>query len=175
MAPTLPRIPPKLGAATVFDVERQAGNKHVRGFGQQRLQAFAHFALARPEDCVVVAGHSLWFKSFFDEYLPSDVDHAARRLKIANGGVVACDLSLGLLPNGQTVFAVDPTSVTPLHKGFAAKTAADAPALAGPRPAAAAVAAASPSPRGGRRGREATPSPPLRPVIDDHFGKAKAA
>ena len=54
-----------------------------------RLMHFAQWALERPEQTIVVGGHSLWFKNFFQLYLPKDVDHPAKKRKIVNRGAVA--------------------------------------------------------------------------------------
>lgn len=116
--PPLPRVPASLQRPDRFDVEYQNGNKPIRGHGQRRLDAFADWAFARPEDCVIVAGHSLWFQFFFKEYLPSDVDHDGKKFKVANGGIVACVLEKGTLPGGREVLAVRPETVAAVHKGF---------------------------------------------------------
>ncbi|KAH8065698.1 hypothetical protein JL722_75 [Aureococcus anophagefferens] len=101
-----------------FDLTMQGGNKNVRAYGQQRLDAFAEWAFTRPEDCVIVAGHSLFFQYFFKEYLPSDVDHVSKKFKVANGGIVACVLEKGQLSTGREVLAVKPESIATVHKGF---------------------------------------------------------
>ena len=120
-APRLPRVPAELQAPEIFAVGGNAGNKPVFATGGDRLYAFAAFALRRPEDCVVVAGHSLWFRSFFDEFLPCDVPHVAKARKIRNGGAVALDLTYARLPGpggGAHVLSVAPESVVPVHLGF---------------------------------------------------------
>jgi hypothetical protein len=119
----LPRVPAALQAARVFDVSRSAGNKAVRGTGRARLADFADFALGRAEPALVVAGHSLWFRSFFDEFLPAGAAHDARERKIRTGGVVACVLERGVLPSGHAVLVVRPESVRVVHRGFDLKRA----------------------------------------------------
>lgn len=116
--PQLPRVPAALQAPESFDLTMQGGNKNVRAYGQQRLDAFAEWAFTRPEDCVIVAGHSLFFQYFFKEYLPSDVDHVSKKFKVANGGIVACVLEKGQLSTGREVLAVKPESIATVHKGF---------------------------------------------------------
>ena len=141
--PPLPRVPASLQQPDRFDAAHQSarpapplpfflsffdarrdppndprhGNKAVRGHGQQRLDAFAAWAFARPEECVIIAGHSLWFQYFFKEYLPSDVAHDGKKFKVANGGIVACVLEKGTV-NGREVLAVRPESIATVHKGF---------------------------------------------------------
>ena len=111
-APLLPRVPPDLSFPKRFDASRNAGTKPLRGHGGERLRAFCDWAMARPESTIVVAGHSLWFQSFFREYLPAEAEHDGKRFKVANGGVVACVLERG------AVDFVRPESVEAVHKGF---------------------------------------------------------
>ena len=73
-APLLPRVPPDLSFPKRFDASRNAGTKPLRGHGGERLRAFCDWAMARPEATIVVAGHSLWFQSFFREYLPAEAE-----------------------------------------------------------------------------------------------------
>ena len=110
-APDLPRVPAPLRGPGAFDGAGNLGTKPPRGDGRRRLEAFCAYALAADEGCVVAVGHSLWFRSFFDEFLPSDAAHVARVAKIRNGGVVACDLESRLLPSGVPVFSIPPASV----------------------------------------------------------------
>lgn len=42
-------------------------------------------------------GHSLWFKSFFDVYLPKSADAVARKRKLANCACVAFTLQKGVV------------------------------------------------------------------------------
>lgn len=111
-APLLPRVPPDLAAPKRFDAAANAGSKPLRGHGGERLRAFCDWAMARPEPTIIVAGHSLWFQSFFREYLPADAEHDGKRFKVANGGVVSCVLERGSLD------FVRPESVRAVHKGF---------------------------------------------------------
>ena len=117
-APDLPRVPAPLRGPGAFDGAGNLGTKPPRGDGRRRLEAFCAYALAADEGCVVAVGHSLWFRSFFDEFLPSDAAHVARVAKIRNGGVVACDLESRLLPSGVPVFSIPPDSVAEIHLGF---------------------------------------------------------
>ncbi|KAH8068138.1 hypothetical protein JL721_7089 [Aureococcus anophagefferens] len=122
--PVLPNVPSHLAAADRFDVSGNSGNKLLRGNGLQRMQAFAEWAFKRPEETIVVGGHSLFFRSFFREFLPSGANPAdARDSKIANGGVVAFTLDRGTVggENGepsQIQYRVDPGSVVEVHLGF---------------------------------------------------------
>ncbi|KAK7239649.1 hypothetical protein SO694_00028346 [Aureococcus anophagefferens] len=90
-APDLPRVPAPLAAGR-STARGNLGTKPPLGDGRRRLEAFCAYALAADEGCVVAVGHSLWFRSFFDEYLPERrwARARARVAKIRNGGVVAC-------------------------------------------------------------------------------------
>lgn len=64
--------PPKLlgtslwpGGDVAFDAEFNTGTKALGYTGLKRMNAFAEWALQRPEDTVVCVGHSLYFRSFF--------------------------------------------------------------------------------------------------------------
>lgn len=120
-APTLPRVPELLQAPAKFDVSRNRGNKPLRGTGQERILQFCHFAFddAR-EDAVVLGCHSLWARYFFQELLPSETKSLAKTAKIANGGIVQCDLVRGYVDSVK-VYCIDPASVRVVYKGFDSK------------------------------------------------------
>jgi hypothetical protein len=77
-------------------VQLSHGNKSLQSNGIQRLQAFCHEVFNEPElkdySAIIAGGHSLWFRSFFQTYLPHATDHIAKRKKLINGGIVACTL-----------------------------------------------------------------------------------
>jgi len=123
--PQLPRVPAALRDPKRFELGLNAGSKPLSSHGGRRLAAFARWALARPEECVIVAGHSLWFQSFFREYLPAESQHDAKAFKVANGGVVACVLESGTDAKGKRILAVRPESVVAVHKGFDVKKRKD--------------------------------------------------
>ena len=83
-----------------------------------RLMHFAQWALERPEQTIVVGGHSLWFKNFFQLYLPKDVDHPAKKRKIVNCGAVAFDLQLRRGAGGAPAYRIDPDSIRVVYGGF---------------------------------------------------------
>merc|ERR1712194_762343 len=70
------------------------GSKKMNTTGLMRLREFPQKLLkepkSHPEEVVVVGGHSLWFKLFFDLHLPYGADEGlplrARTRKIKNGG-----------------------------------------------------------------------------------------
>ena len=101
-----------------FDASGHVGNKPVRQQGIKRLEAFAEWATAQPEDTIVLGGHSLFFREFFRAYLPTGATEGlagtARKRKIHNCGVVSFKLHAG----GEGAFCIDPDSITPVYLGF---------------------------------------------------------
>lgn len=97
-------------AYTALDAEFNKGNKPLFNKGKDRLGAFAEFALGRNEDTIIATGHSLWFKHFFDTYIPQQAPHDARTKKITNCGVVAFTLAKGIR-NDKPVYRIDPSSI----------------------------------------------------------------
>lgn len=49
----------------VFDTTANTGNKTRKFYGIKRLRSFADWCFGRPESAIIVGGHSLWFKYFF--------------------------------------------------------------------------------------------------------------
>ena len=60
----------------------------------------------------------LWFKNFFQLYLPKDVDHPAKKRKIVNCGAVAFDLKCGKDASGNDGFSIDSSTVRVVYGGF---------------------------------------------------------
>jgi len=101
-------------ATTTLTSEYNYGNKPVFGTGLTRMQSFAAWAMARPESTIIVGGHSLWFRFFFQTFLPRDENpHQAKTLKVHNTGVVAFDLV-----GRDGAFKILPKSVTVVYRGF---------------------------------------------------------
>jgi len=66
---------------------------------------------------VIVSGHSLWFKYFFQTFLPKRSEHMAKSHKIQNTGIVAFTLEGGL-HDAEPLFRIPPASITQVYKGF---------------------------------------------------------
>ena len=64
-APQLDRALELRAPAVNFDGSANQGNKSLRFRGLDRVQDFARWVSDRPETTIIVAGHSLWFRSFF--------------------------------------------------------------------------------------------------------------
>lgn len=101
----------------ICDTTKHTGNKPVKSNGLVRIQQFAKDSFEYPKDCVIAAGHSLWFRSFFQTYLPHSASHVCKKKKLVNGGVVGFTL-LKIHRDGKDHFKIDPSSITVLHGGF---------------------------------------------------------
>ena len=75
----------------VLDGSTHNGSKPLRGNGLTRLTAFANWVFTRSEDTVVATGHSLYFKHFFNTFLPADAT-----VRLAPSHVLCVSLSLPL-------------------------------------------------------------------------------
>lgn len=73
----------------LFNVSENHGNKAVLGSGRDRLERFAQWVFQQPQDVIVVYGHSLWFRSFCQEFFPRDVYHENKSAKLRNCAVVS--------------------------------------------------------------------------------------
>jgi len=103
------------------------GNKGLTSHGAQRLNAFCEWVFsecspAALQPTVVVFGHSLWFKAFFQVYLPHTAYHECKHAKIVNCGVVAFDLEQLRVPDSADAeYRVRPESVVSMYGGFEEK------------------------------------------------------
>lgn len=126
--PDLHRVGHHLSDPTLFkpdelyDVTENLGNKTSYFNGVKRLKAFNDWAFKRTESTVIVGGHSLWFKHFFQLYLPYSSDHAAKTKKIVNTGVVAFTLQRYTDEHGALLgYRVEPNSIQTVYGGFMTK------------------------------------------------------
>lgn len=104
-----------------YDYSENLGNKTYTFRGIKRLRAFNDWAFKREEDVIVVGGHSLWFRAFFQTFLPFSCDHVAKKQKIVNSGLVAFTLQRAEMPDGQIGYRIDPDSMMTLYGGYSAK------------------------------------------------------
>jgi broad specificity phosphatase PhoE len=93
----------------LFNLSESHGNKSVLQCGRERLITFAKWAFNRKEEVIIVYGHSLWFRSFCQEFFPSMISHTAKEEKIPNCGVVSFQLQ-ETRPNGWPHYIIDPNS-----------------------------------------------------------------
>ncbi|CAD7941165.1 unnamed protein product [Amoebophrya sp. A25] len=119
----------------VLDVSGFEGNKTLGRRGVNRIQEFARKIFDQPElrpKPLVVGAHSLYFKHFFNIYLPEltaygpkqlsdnqrDLATLARTKKIHNGGLVSFVLQECETISGQMFYRVRPGSIKEVYKGF---------------------------------------------------------
>jgi hypothetical protein len=102
------------------DMSLHSGNKPLNTNGLKRMREFCNFVFSPSvkEEHVIVGGHSIWFRAFFQTFLPYQEDHVGKKKKIVNCGVVAFTLIKVTRPSGQPTFMIDPKSVEVVHGGF---------------------------------------------------------
>jgi hypothetical protein len=102
------------------DISMHTGNKPVASNGLLRIQEFCRivFSDSIHKESVIVAGHSLWFRSFFQTYLPMNNTHVAKKKKLVNGGLVGFTLMRIEVTPSQVEYMIDPASIVVLHGGF---------------------------------------------------------
>mmetsp|Transcript_52080 Transcript_52080/g.122191 ORF Transcript_52080/g.122191 Transcript_52080/m.122191 type:complete len:356 (-) Transcript_52080:8-1075(-) len=103
-----------------FDCAGNTGNKPLRYNPIARLCGFAEWAFmhSKTADAAVVAvGHSLWFRTFFQAFLPHAAQHQAKQRKMTNAAVVAFTLERGVI-GGKTLYRIEPDSIVLLRGAF---------------------------------------------------------
>tara|TARA_A100001015_G_C14968403_1_gene704041 strand:- start:208 stop:1275 length:1068 start_codon:yes stop_codon:yes gene_type:complete len=113
---SLPQIQPIL--TNRVDMSAHTGNKSLNTNGLKRMSAFCEFAFERPESALICGGHSLWFRSFFQTYLPYSCTHKCKKLKMVNGGAVCFELLKGKGKDGKPVYMIEEKSVYVIYGGF---------------------------------------------------------
>jgi hypothetical protein len=101
------------------DVRMNSGNKPVSTNGLKRMLEFCEkvFSGSIKEDYVIVGGHSIWFRSFFQSFLPATSMHVSKRRKIVNAGCVSFDLMTAEI-GGQNYYMIDEKSIQVIYGGF---------------------------------------------------------
>ena len=111
----LPGIQPIL--TNRVDMSLHTGNKPLSTNGLKRMKNFCEFAFSRQEDAVITGGHSLYFRFFFQTFLPRSTSHVASKKKMVNGGAVKFDLLKVETPEGP-VFMIDESTIVTVYGGF---------------------------------------------------------
>jgi len=103
-----------------IDMSLHSGNKPISTNGLKRMRHFCDFVFSSSvkEQCVIVGGHSIWFRSFFRTFLPNKEDHDGKNKKIVNCGVIAFSLIKVVRKSGQPTYMIDPKSVDVVYGGF---------------------------------------------------------
>ena len=104
-----------------FDAKENEGDKKVKSKGLTRMLQFAKWAMDRPEETVIVGGHSLYFRFFFQTFLPLSSTHIAKKDKMGNGCIVSFTLFEGTDPNNTTFYGIDEPSIRVIHHDFESK------------------------------------------------------
>lgn len=120
------RIAPHCGGdkyqpSSVYNAAENFGNKTYNFYGIKRLRAFSDWAFKRDEEVIIVGGHSLWFKNFFQTFLPHSSKHEAKSKKMVNSGVISFDLYAHVDHEGIMQYRVDPDSIINVYGGFTTK------------------------------------------------------
>jgi hypothetical protein len=101
------------------DMSFHTGNKPLNTNGYKRMLEFCElvFSDACPEDYVIVGGHSIWFRYFFNMFLPFSVELVCKKKKIVNGGIVTFELMKAETRRGPK-YMIDPKTVKVVYGGF---------------------------------------------------------
>lgn len=108
---------------TRLDAKFNTGNKTLKQKALHRHEEFAKWAIDQKVDCIIVCGHSIWFREFFKSYLPKSSDHEAKTKKMVNCGCVAFDFyrSSSVDRRQSQVYRIDPEGVKVIYGGFETK------------------------------------------------------
>lgn len=109
---------PNFDPAKAYDVTQNHGNKSRSFYGIKRLKAFNEWAFKRPEEVIIIGGHSLWFKYYFQTYLPHSCTHEAKTKKITNSGAIAFTVHSHNTGEIEDLYRIDPDSITQVSGGF---------------------------------------------------------
>ena len=102
-----------------YDASGNLGDKIVRGQGISRMLDFCQWVFRQSEDTIIVNGHSLYFRFFFQTFLPESSVHESKNSKMGNGSAVAFTLWEG--EGGG--FGIEQETVKALHGEFETKKA----------------------------------------------------
>lgn len=101
---------------TRLDKKYNDGNKTLKQTAIKRQEQFTRWAFEQKTDCIIVCGHSLWFREFFKSYMPKSSNHVAKTTKMVNCGCVAFDF----YKDGQ-MLRIPPESIKEIYGGFEVK------------------------------------------------------
>jgi hypothetical protein len=101
------------------DMSFHTGNKPLNTNGYKRMLEFCElvFSDACAEEYVIVGGHSIWFRYFFNMFLPFSVELVCKKKKIVNGGIVTFELMKAETRRGPK-YMIDPKTVKVVYGGF---------------------------------------------------------
>lgn len=104
-----------------LDMSLYTGNKPINTNGHKRMEEFCEyiFTSSSPthKEYIIVGGHSIWFRAFFQTYLPYSVQHVSKQKKIVNCGIVVFDLMKADTKYGPK-YMIDPKTIKTVYGGF---------------------------------------------------------
>ena len=121
---SIPGVPVDKFSALI-DTQYHTGNKALDSTGLIRLNEFVSDVFSskcEDKDVVIAVGHSLFFRSFFQLFLPRSVEHISKKKKLVNGGTVRITLGEVTLEDGTKVYMIDPKSIVVVYGGFGKHT-----------------------------------------------------
>ena len=105
----------------VYDTTENYGNKTRTFYGGKRLTSFNEWIFQRDETVIIAGGHSLWFKNYFQTYMPHHAEHDAKMKKITNSGAVSFTVHRAEDSEGAALYRIEPSSIEVLYGGFTTK------------------------------------------------------
>lgn len=108
--------------AAMLELTANAGQKKMFESGLTRLERFAAWCFDSPQTkggdvTVIVSGHSLFFRTLFQAFMPHASDHEAKRKKVSNGGAVALTLERGVVDGGM-LYRIQADSIKTIYGGY---------------------------------------------------------
>jgi len=100
-----------------MNIKGNTGSKGFGSNGMKRMLQFCNWAFTDPAaqeaDTIIVTGHSLWFRTFFQTFLCGSENHfACKKSKMKNAGVVTFNL-IRISPEdaGEPKYMIEPNSL----------------------------------------------------------------
>mmetsp|Transcript_59783 Transcript_59783/g.134908 ORF Transcript_59783/g.134908 Transcript_59783/m.134908 type:complete len:176 (+) Transcript_59783:604-1131(+) len=111
------RTPPSSFFERRMNIKGNTGSKGFGSNGMKRMLQFCNWAFTDPAaqeaDTIIVTGHSLWFRTFFQTFLCGSENHfACKKSKMKNAGVVTFNL-IRISPEdaGEPKYMIEPNSL----------------------------------------------------------------
>jgi hypothetical protein len=101
------------------DMSLHTGNKPLHTNGLKRMLEFCEFVFSGSikEEYIIVGGHSIWFRCFFNLFMPYSVSHVSKTKKLVNGGIVVFELMKAETKRGPK-YMIDPKTIQVVYGGF---------------------------------------------------------
>lgn len=105
------------------DMSLHTGNKPLDTNGLKRMNEFCDYIFSTgcaDTSFFIVGGHSIWFRYFFNIYLPYSVHHVSKQKKVVNCGIITLDVMKAETRRGPK-YMIDPKTIKPVYGGFDVK------------------------------------------------------